>query len=121
MATGTVTITPDDSTVMKCVKFAWTATAGGAASDTTTTRYSGKVTGLVTVPDSGTAPSPNYDITITDKNGLDILTGSGADRHTSNTEYVREASLGNVANSVLTLNVSGAGSGGKGTVYVFIR
>ena len=32
------------------------------------------------------APTANYDITLTDEDGIDLLDGAGANRHTSNSE-----------------------------------
>jgi hypothetical protein len=118
---GTVTITEEVWGTIKKIKFAWTSTAGGAASDTTDEVYSGKVLLLVTVPDGTDAPTDNYDITVTDEDSVDVLCGAGANRDTADTEYVQESSLGVMGNSKLTLNVSAAGNAKKGEVYLFIR
>lgn len=71
MAAGTVTITETTHTSVKKIKFAWTSGTGGeggTASGTTTSAYDGKVELLTTDPGS-TAPTDNYDITITDEIG----------------------------------------------------
>lgn len=121
MANMVVTITEVVHTSPKMVKFAWTSDdAAGTATGATTNYYSGKILGLATDP-GATAPTDNYDITITDKNGLDVLIGAGANRDTADTEYVAEASLGSVVASQLTINVSNAGNAKLGTAYLYIR
>lgn len=114
-------ITATTHTSVKLVKFAWTSDDTlGTASGTTTKYYTGKILGLATDPGSP-APDPDYDITITDSNSLDVLIGSGADRSDTAIEYVKEADLCAVVESQLTLNVSNAGNSKQGVVYLFIR
>lgn len=106
----------------KKVVFSWTSSAGGAASETTTAAFDGKIIGLTTIPaGGGSAPTDNYDIVVTDVDGHDVLLGAGANRDTANTEHVAEASLGVVAASKLTLTVSNAGATKSGTVIVYVR
>lgn len=114
-----VTVTETRHTVVKKVKFAWTSDGTGAASGSTTFPYDGKVELLTTVPTDG--PTDNYDITVTDSDGVDVLAGAGANRDTSATEQVAGASLGAVAGSVLTINVSNAGASKSGVAYLYIR
>jgi hypothetical protein len=110
---------------IKKVKFEWTSVNGGGdagkASKTTVNVYTGEIIRLVTIPDKVDAPTDNYDITITDEDGADVLMGAGTDRDTANTEQVLAASLGCVANDKLTLNVAAAGNAKKGTVIIYIR
>lgn len=66
------------------------ATCVGDASDGTfpATRipsFAGRLVALRTNP-GATAPTANYDIALTDQNGVDRLQGVGANRHTSNSE-----------------------------------
>jgi hypothetical protein len=105
----------------KKIVWAWTSDGSGDASEATTETYDGKLIGLTTIPDAGAAPSADYDIVVTDSGGHDVLLGAGADRHTSNTEHVAEASLGAVAGSVLTLVVSNAGNATEGVVILYVR
>jgi len=119
---GTVTPTEITHTSLKKAIFAWTCTALGAANGTTTAPFDGRCVGLITIPGTGgDAPSLNYDVTITDADGHDVLLAAGMNRHTSDTEYVTEASLAGVAGSKLTLNITNAGDTKKGTVILFIR
>ena len=125
MAAGSVVITEEVFGTVKKIKFAWTAgTVGeaGTASGQTTKVYSGKILGLATVPGTGgDQPDDDYDITVADEDGMDVLMGGGANRDETNTEYVLSASLGAVANDKLTFAVAAAGSGLKGVAYLFIQ
>lgn len=126
MAVGTVTYTEETLRIygqIKKIKAAWTCTAGGAASGTLTDNiYSGEIIRLVTVPaTAGDAPTDNYDVTLVDEDGTDVLMGSGVDRDTANTEQVLASSLGCVANDKLELRVANAGATKQGVVYIYIR
>lgn len=126
MAAGTVAFTETRVGNVKKLKIAWTSgTSGGDAGNATgasTYAYDGKVELLTTIPSGGgTAPSDNYDITLTDSDGVDVLGGGGTDRDTANTEQVLASNLGAVASSKLTFTVSNAGNGKAGTAYVYIR
>ena len=46
----------------------------------------GRILQIITDPDGDTAPQDNYDITLTDSGGADLLLGGGANRDTANTE-----------------------------------
>lgn len=123
MAAGSVTILEETYGTIKKIAFSWTSGSGddeGTASGQTTKVYSGKILGLATDPGSP-APTDDYDITVTDEDGMDVLMGGGADRDTTNTEYVLSASLGAVANDKLTINISAAGASAKGIAYLYIR
>lgn len=73
------------------VNLAWTAGGSGAFTSTalSTADVMSKVGGLYlfrmkTIPGtSGAAPTDNYDITLLDSDGLDILGGAGANRSTN--------------------------------------
>ena len=117
---GTVTVAEQTHRSLKRITWAWISTAGGAADLVTTQTYSGEVLTLVTDPGAA-APTDNYDITVTDADGIDVLAGAGANRDTANTEFVLAASLGGCVDSVLTLNVSNAGNAKDGDVYLYIR
>jgi hypothetical protein len=119
---GTVVNTERTHTSVKLIKFDWLSDGAGAADSTTTEYYDGKVLAVVTVPGAGAAaPDPNYDVTIVDALGRDILLGNGMNRHTANTEFIALASLGAVSLSTLTLSVTAAGAANEGDIYVYIR
>lgn len=119
---GTVSVTEETFSLVKRIAFTWTTTSAGAASKTTTESYTGQAVMLITVPSGGgDAPTDNYYVTITDEDGLDVLAGGGATRDTANTEYVRETSLGWVANDTLTLTIASGGDTKSGHVYLYVR
>ena len=120
---GTVAVT-EKVTVgsIKKITFVWTSTSGGAADKTTTAAVDGKIIGFTTIPaGGGSAPTDNYDITVTDVDGHDVLLGAGMNRDTANTEHVSEGSMAGVSKSTLTLNVASAGDTKGGTAILYIR
>lgn len=123
VAVGTVTITEERFGSIKKIKFAWTCDASGNVSGTLTTGvYNGAIERLVTDPAAaGSAPTDNYDVTILDEDGTDVLMGAGADRDTANTEQVLRTSLGVVANDTLELQIASAGNAKSGVVWLYLR
>lgn len=118
----TVTITQITHTSAKKIIFDWESAADGTFSGATTAAFDGKAEGFTTIPDGGgDAPTDNYDITITDADGHDILLGAGANRDTANTEHVAGTSLAAAAGSTLTINGSNAGNAKKGVAVLWIR
>ena len=121
---GAVTITEQIYSGVNLITFSWTSDASGDATGTTTSYYDGEVLAFATIPatGSGESPSDNYDIVITDANGLDVLAGQGANRDEATTEYVtNQANLGCVANSQLSIAVSNSGNVTGGVAYLWIR
>lgn len=108
---------------VKKIVAAWTSdSATGAVSGTTSFPYDGEIIGLTTIPGAaGDAPDDNYNVTITDAGGHDVLLGAGLLRDTANTEHVAKTSLAGVAGSKLTVAVAAAGNSNKGTVIVYVR
>lgn len=121
-AAGTVTLTEETVGSIVKIRWAWTSDGSGVVSGTLTTRaYNGALERLVTDPDGSAAPTDNYDVTILDEDGTDILMGAGADRDTATTEQVARASLGVVANDTLELRIANAGASKAGVVYLYLR
>ena len=83
---------------------------GSYPATTISTNIKGRLLQIVTDPDGDTAPQDNYDITITDSGGADMLLGVAANRDTANTEVAIVESNG--AQSIvaetdsLTLNIA---------------
>lgn len=125
MAAGTATLTEIAHTSAKKVVWTWTSgtgAEGGTVTKGTSWTFDGKLVGFTTIPGSaGEQPSAAYDITITDAQGHDVLLGAGANRSNAAAESVAEASLGAVAGSKLTLNITNAGDAKTGVVVLFIR
>jgi len=124
LAAGSASITEEIFNTVKLVKWEWTSGTGETvvADCTTESFYTGNLLFFVTVPGAGgAAPSDNYDVTILDKNDVDVLAHAGFNRDTSSTETVLAASLGTVVNSQLELNIAAAGSANTGVCYLYIR
>jgi len=123
MAGSKMTFTEITHGTIKKIKAEWTSdSVTGAVNGTTTNQYDGRIIGAITVPGAaGDAPDPNYDIAVNDSDGVDVALNALLNRHTSNTEYVAEASMAGVAHSKLTIAVSAAGASNKGALYLFIR
>lgn len=122
MATGTVTKTEQVFSMVKKVTFDWTATTGGAASDTTDKYYDGEVLRIVCMDTSCTG----YGLEINDNDGVDLLGGQGAALTSGGTDF--GTSTGNVemplsvVSSKLSLSVTGAGTTGEtGQTIVYVR
>ncbi|MBI3936775.1 MAG: hypothetical protein HY323_07340 [Betaproteobacteria bacterium] len=86
---GTVTLTAHNQggNIRSLV---YTATADAAAAtfpDTDLPKIEGRLLDLVTNP-GAVAPQDNYDVTVEDQHGHDVLEGVGANRDTANTEKV---------------------------------
>jgi hypothetical protein len=64
----------------------WTSATDGSVSHTIT-GVNGEIYRVTTDP-SATAPTDNYDITLTDEDGVDVLVGLGANRDTATTESI---------------------------------
>jgi len=127
---GTVTQTRDQITVRgkavaEIITFSWTSTAGGAADAATSAVVNGRLCKVVTNP-GATAPTDDYDITITDSDGADVMGGACANRDTANSEQAVPSGGTNDlswvrVDSILTLNVSAAGDSKQGTVKLFVE
>jgi hypothetical protein len=122
MAAQVVSITEWNSyRGFKKIKWSWLCTDGGIVTGSkTTNKYTGEIVRLITDP-GATAPTADYDVIILDDDGVDVLVGAGADRHTSTTQQVLGTSLGCIVNSKLTLEITNAGNAKIGDVYLYIK
>lgn len=117
---GTVTVEESQFCGVCKIKWSWTSTDTGVADLITDKSYYGEVIALVTDPDGTDAPTADYDITITDVEGYDVMQGAGADRHTSNTQTAVPTAK-SVAFGQLTLNVTNAGDTKSGVAILYIQ
>lgn len=69
----------------------------------------------VSITQSAPRPSDNYDITIKDNLGLDILAGRGANHDTTDTTQLTTNTL---INSPLAIEITNAGDSKKGTIIL---
>lgn len=91
---------------------------------------SGEIVRVVFNP-SADAPTDNYDVTLTDEQGVDVLMGLGANLDTVNTSNVRpgisftdgvETSVAPVAvDDKLLLSVTNAGDSNDGVIVLYVR
>ena len=126
MAYGAGVLTQDYAThgAMKVATLAWTTSAGGVFTSTTTSKsINGMVVMVETDPDGTAIPTPGYSITLLDSGGADIMGGALANRDTANTEITMPLLNGNytgvTVQGALTLTVSAAGLSKKGVVKIF--
>lgn len=130
--TGTVTVVDQTVGVVSMIKYSWVTGDGAQAHVAPPTAssewYNGQIVEFAISPDATAQPDDDFDITITDTNDLDVLLGNGMNLDEATTEYVINGVVGTstkflgwVANSTLTLNVTNAGTGKTGRVYLFIR
>lgn len=86
-AAGTVTPSYEYYTNFTKITLSWTADAAAATVPSTDFSLCGTIHRIVTDPGS-TAPTANYDISLTDANGLRLDATSLDNRHTTTTEQV---------------------------------
>jgi len=114
----------------KVLTMTWTADAAAATVPDTVTsdNIDGYIIRVVTDP-GATAPTDNYDITLTDANGVDVMGGTLADRDTANTEQtfpVLDSGTGATGPAfvagTLTLTITNnAVNAATGAVIIYIR
>jgi hypothetical protein len=124
MADAVITCSEETFGSVKKIVWDWTAATDGSGTSQTTKAYTGQICSVTTIPDAVTAPSANYDVTITDQDSVDVLNGSGANKSATVTEIVTwqlGVNLGYVANDKLTFNLTNAGDQKKGKCILMIR
>lgn len=110
---GTVTVSHYQiGHVRKVVATIVADAADASVPDTVLPAIEGRLLALATNP-GATAPTDNYDVTVEDQHGHDVLEGVGADRHTTTTQKVPVVFSGTAVHPVvdgadtLTLKVAG--------------
>lgn len=110
-----------------CLKITWKAAADGTKADGTIPAglVTGRLVMVVTNP-GAVAPADNYDITITDSNGVDIAGGATQNRDTANSEAVQPLAgslaypLGRPVHGALTVGFTQqANANCEGEIYIF--
>jgi len=110
-AAGTCSVTPTSiSRDFYCITYTWTADASdGSVPATASPKVTGYVVLAITDP-GATAPTDNYDITLTDEDDVDVFGGNLANRDTANSEHavpkIGSVYGGRFVNSALTMNLS---------------
>lgn len=116
---GTVTILESYFGDVAKLKWAWTSSAGGAADLESALSYYGEVLHALFDP-GATAPTDDYDATIVDEEGYDVLQGGGANRDTANNEVVVPTAR-SLAFGKLTLHITNAGNAKNGVVILYVK
>jgi hypothetical protein len=131
-AAGTVSITKDKTTKFyneRVVEYLITWTADSAAATVPATATDTAIVGYVFMAQTNpgtTAPTDDYDITLTDADGIDVFGGELLNRDEANSEQtvpkVGSSVYGSrFVNSVLTFNLSNnAVNSATGTVRVYV-
>lgn len=124
---GTVTLTETTHGSVKRIYWSWLSNSSGNADKQTDNVYSGEIVGMTIDPGDGVRqPTANYDITITNDNNVDVFNSQATNLSNvvnqnvwpvgAASYFMRSAVVGK-----LTLNVTNAGSGKSGKVYLYIR
>lgn len=117
---GTVTITEKFAKYLpvKKVRITWTSNAAGIANGITTEYYDGRICAVLAKPGTNT-PSANYDVTLKDDDGDDVLLEAGQNL-AAESVGLDESVLGCVSESKLHFGVVNAGSNKDGIFSVWI-
>lgn len=129
---GTVDISYQEFRSVKRVIFDWLADASGDVSGTESKVVNGVLLKAVFIPDSGDlAPDASYDVILEDDNGLDVLSGQGADLSALTATSVipgvplddgTTTSVGpQTLDDKLELQVSNAGTANAGQLILYMR
>lgn len=124
---GTVTISDNGVSVkpgqlLRRIKVEWTSDSSGDANGTATDPIYGLIYEIKTVPGSGDdAPTDDYDVTLIDADGADLLGGNGADRDTANAEWAKPNTFPKVVDGAFTPTIANAGSANSGTLYIYVE
>ena len=119
-----VTITQDSIEYpIQKIEWDWLCTDLGVVESAASGWYCGKIVKVSLASDSGgTAPTDLYDVTIEDADGLDVLSGNGANVTAAATVYINDPTKTLwVRSNVLTLKVANAGDAKGGVVTMLIQ
>lgn len=124
---GDPTLRQDRSIVRLVIN--WLAHTDGSATHTTLP-VNGTILRVAVNPATN-APDDNYDVTLLDEDGLDVLAGQGANRDTTNSEHfcpgvaftdgTTTSVVPIVVAGTLALSVTNAGSGNEGQITIYLR
>jgi len=107
-----------------CASITWTFTTDGSGDVTeeTTATINGQISRIVTNPDNTDTPTTLWDLTLKDEDGVDVLSGDGADRDTADSgasEQIAPCPHCPAIKSKLTFTVANGGAAKKGVVVVY--
>ena len=123
---GSITVTTSKVGGLTKYSIAWLSDASGDVSANTFGVKAGEIIQVGYIPDSGgTQPTDLYDVTMTDENGVDVLTGTGANLSNAtstvavpavSTYFRRTLEAGD-----LTPVVAAAGNAKGGTIVLLVN
>lgn len=104
-----------------CITYSFTTDGSGDASEQSEL-LNGKVKRVVTNPDNTDTPDANWDLTITDEDGVDLLEGEGANRDVADSGASEEIvlTISVLVASKLTFTVANGGGTKKGVVKLYL-
>lgn len=128
-AVGSITQSHQKHRTVRRLALAWTSSAGGAVSGIPSEGISGELLRVVFVPGAGgVQPTDNYDVSMLDEDGFDVLQNLGQNRSNVNSsQLVPLVGDGTTTNQrtaidgVLSLVVANAGNAKQGTVTLYYR
>lgn len=122
---GTVTVTRSNVSPLKVYRITirWTSTAGGAVNTNPISIPHGQLLQVKFQPDAGgTQPTDLYDVTLVDDNGLDYLSGRGANlSNATPIMFQWDPPVMWHTSQSLDLVVTNAGNAKRGTVTLWVR
>ncbi len=101
---------------VKAITITWTSATGGAVVQSF--NMDGALVRMVTNP-GASAPTADYDITLVDADGVDLLAGEGADRHTTASEQLFPANTPYHVGAV-DFTIAAAGDEKTGTCILYV-
>jgi len=123
---GSITVTTSKVGGLTKYSVAWLSDASGVVSANTFNVIAGELQQVTFIPDSGgTQPSDLYDMTLTDADGVDILSGGGANLSNATTTKIVPAISTyfrrTLAAGAYTPVLANAGNAKGGTVVLLVR
>lgn len=123
MAGSSVTFSPQEpllpGQIVRRTAVAWVSDdSAGTASGTSTESFYGLLYGITTDP-SATAPTDNYDVTISSAVSATMLGTNGNDRDTSTTEFASADPYPIPVYGPITVAIANAGNSKEGTIYLW--
>lgn len=122
-AAGTVVITTStlSSAVLK-VEIVWTSDGAGAVSGTSTGTIRGALFQVKFTPGTGgVAPDDNYDATLLDGDGVDLIAGQGTDLDQTVASIVQVDPPIYLDGDAVQLVIAAAGAANQGTAELWVR
>jgi len=121
VGTQTVTVARIGSSLVR-VTIAWTSDGSGNVSGNTITGFpAGKLEQVQFVPGTGgVAPDANYDVTLADQYGVDLLVANGQNLAAATSKQLL-FSPASILDAQPVLTIAGAGAANSGTVIAWVR